>query len=351
MPNKWVEFVKKWSAENNMNYMCAMTTKECKEAYLKEYPKEPKKTKSVKSKYGLNKSDDVDVVLSDIANMKFGDKVLNDVDTENKIKEIAKKHKIDISKFIDGKGELDIFVEDVLEGVRYGKSKKVSDFFDDFYDIIVDVKKKAEQMEMAEEDVPAPAPPAKKVIIRKKKAKEVAPNTALSRFQEAETNPALKVLTNADLLKLIGSFTKGMDKPYTAVKGVRGKLRDSLLAFFTPIFQNSDYKTRWYGRKQEPTDDLNDGDIEFQGIGSFEWKDIVDMVKKITLQTGRYSQKDIGGDAVRGLVYRLFKGGNLKVEKYHPSGLARDREMVEIPIPAFKDSKYKYDDFRADPNA
>ena len=128
MPNKWVQFVKKWSAENNMNYMCAMTTKECKEAYLKEHPK------PFKSQYGLNKSDDADLILSDIANMDFGNEILYNTDTENKIKEIAKKHKIDISKFIDGKGENDLFVEDVLEGVRYGKSKKVKAFFEDMDD-------------------------------------------------------------------------------------------------------------------------------------------------------------------------------------------------------------------------
>jgi hypothetical protein len=39
MANRWVEFVRKWAKDNNMNYMCAMTTKECKNAYLKAHPK------------------------------------------------------------------------------------------------------------------------------------------------------------------------------------------------------------------------------------------------------------------------------------------------------------------------
>lgn len=242
------------------------------------------------------------------------------------------------------------------------KAMKVADKRANIQMELSEIGKKAKLKEAQKEaqkylsDKAKTVPPVEKVIIRKKKAKEVAPNTALSRFQEAEANPALKVLTNADLLKMIGSFTKGMKKSYTDVKGVRGKLRDSLLAFFKPIFQNSDYKTRWYGKEIEPTDDLNDGDIYFDGIGRFEWKDILDMVKKITLQTERYSQKDISrNDSVRTMVYKLFRGNeganNLTVEKWHPSGLAKDRVEVEIPIPAFKDSKYKYDSFRLDPNA
>jgi hypothetical protein len=174
MPNKWVEFVKKWAKDNNMNYMCAMTTKECKEAYLKEHPKEPKKVKKVKdtpappeSKYRFNKSDDIDLLLNEMSDMEFGSDILNDASTENKIRELAKKHNIDISKFADSdEGSM---VENVLEGVRYGKSKNVYDFFEDYYDLIESLKGKGEEKEMGKEDVPAPAPPAKKVIIRKKK--------------------------------------------------------------------------------------------------------------------------------------------------------------------------------------
>lgn len=46
MANRWVEFVRKWAKDNNMNYMCAMTTKECKDAYLKAHPKPEKKGKT-----------------------------------------------------------------------------------------------------------------------------------------------------------------------------------------------------------------------------------------------------------------------------------------------------------------
>lgn len=36
MPNKWVEHVKQWSAENNMTYGCAVSKPECREAYHKK---------------------------------------------------------------------------------------------------------------------------------------------------------------------------------------------------------------------------------------------------------------------------------------------------------------------------
>lgn len=454
MPNKWVEFVKKWSAENNMNYMCAMTTKECKEAYLKAHPKEPKKARAKKAevvppappapdrtavqkelvdmgKKAMEVADkraNIQMELSEMGKkaklkeaQKEAQKYLSTKGMVNKAKQIAvekeqmravpapakeaEKSKSELIAELRGilsNSELEKPIEEIgkakmkntitslaekqgfrfsggvfkssswgqndpaemiinaLEVLEKGRNEpRHSVFLTGLLDYVkrkIDKRKENEmanaEKETAKETAKAERDKAKaerdKAKAEKYKANE---KSDVARFQEAEANPALKVLTNTDLLKLIGSFTKGMKKSYTDVKGVRGKLRDSLLAFFTPIFQNSDYKTRWYGRKREPTDDLNDGDIEFQGIGSFEWKDIVDMVKKITLQTGRYSQKDIGGDAVRSLVSRLFDGGNLKVEKYHPSGLARDRVEVKIPIPAFKDSKYKYDSFRGDPNA
>lgn len=43
MANKWVEHVRKWSAENGVTYMCATSMPECKEAYKKG--KAPKNTK------------------------------------------------------------------------------------------------------------------------------------------------------------------------------------------------------------------------------------------------------------------------------------------------------------------
>ena len=43
MANKWVEFVRKWAARENMNYMCAMTNEKCKAQYRQEHPKIPAK--------------------------------------------------------------------------------------------------------------------------------------------------------------------------------------------------------------------------------------------------------------------------------------------------------------------
>lgn len=49
MANRWVEFVRKWASENNMNYMCAMTNEKCKADYKKAYPDVKKSNKDVKS--------------------------------------------------------------------------------------------------------------------------------------------------------------------------------------------------------------------------------------------------------------------------------------------------------------
>jgi hypothetical protein len=42
MPNKWITFVKEWSAENNMSYACAITDSTMKAAYYKAHPKTTK---------------------------------------------------------------------------------------------------------------------------------------------------------------------------------------------------------------------------------------------------------------------------------------------------------------------
>jgi len=47
MPNRWIEFVKKWSSDNNVSYGCALTKPEMKEAYHKANPKKVKMPKRV----------------------------------------------------------------------------------------------------------------------------------------------------------------------------------------------------------------------------------------------------------------------------------------------------------------
>lgn len=39
MPNRWIEFVKKWSSENNVSYGCALSKPEMKAEYSRLYPK------------------------------------------------------------------------------------------------------------------------------------------------------------------------------------------------------------------------------------------------------------------------------------------------------------------------
>ena len=36
MANKWVQFVKEYAREHNLSYMCALTDKNCRQAYLEK---------------------------------------------------------------------------------------------------------------------------------------------------------------------------------------------------------------------------------------------------------------------------------------------------------------------------
>ena len=48
MPNRWIEFVKKWASDNNTTYGCALSKPEMKAEYHKQYPKKIKLPKGVK---------------------------------------------------------------------------------------------------------------------------------------------------------------------------------------------------------------------------------------------------------------------------------------------------------------
>lgn len=304
MPNKWVEFVKKWSAENNMNYMCAMTTKECKEAYLKAHPKEPKKAKKVKevapappapdrtavqmelvemgkkAKDVAEKRANIQMELSEIGKkaklkeaQKEAQKYLATKGMANKAKQMAvekeqvreeAKEKViaskksaliaELRKMIEGKKLYDIgqaktkdaiqslskkqgfgfsggvyksfggrgamlspseMIENALTVLeRGGDEPRHSAFLTELVDFVKSSldELKAKETAKAGKDTAK----AEKAKTKAEKEKAKADALALARFQEAETNPALKVLTNADLMKLIGSFgrldIKGADK-------------------------------------------------------------------------------------------------------------------------------------------
>lgn len=288
MPNKWVEFVKKWSAENNMNYMCAMTTKECKEAYLKAHPKEPKKAKKETRKKGTYSTIEIEGwLIWDIQNEGIDKVVSLDAwsGSLDDIKAIAKKHNVGITKYLR-KTEL-ATLNSIIKGLENDDTREnVFHFFEDIQAMLEGYIKKAEgkkdapapdrskvqkelvdmgkkamevadkraniQMELSEmgkkaklkeaqkeaqkylstkgmvnkakqiavekEQMRAPAP-AKKAVPAP--AKE-AVSADIARFQEAEANPALKVLTNPDLLKTIGSFTnpryKNVDDFFKMIK-------------------------------------------------------------------------------------------------------------------------------------
>jgi hypothetical protein len=172
MANRWVEFVRKWAKDNNMNYMCAMTTKECKDAYLKAYPKPiPGGLKGIYS--GDPDSIDVDGLLDMISGLLSD---LSNLGTDgwsgsnDSIIKLAKKHKVNISKFLSKEDagwyqEYDT-VENLLDGFK-GKnySKKAHFFLQDLFELLEGYRNKGEQVGMAEADTPAPASaPAKKVV-------------------------------------------------------------------------------------------------------------------------------------------------------------------------------------------
>jgi hypothetical protein len=177
MANRWVEFVRKWAKDNNMNYMCAMTTKECKDAYLKAYPKpKPGGLKGLyddpEGKYSI----DVDGLLDLIGGL-LGD--LSNLGTDgwsgsnDNIIKLAKKHKVNISKFLSKEDagwyqEYDT-VENILDGFK-GKnySNKLHFFLQDLFELLEGYRNKGEQMGMAEADVPAPDTSSKKVKVPKK---------------------------------------------------------------------------------------------------------------------------------------------------------------------------------------
>lgn len=202
MANRWVEFVRKWAKDNNMNYMCAMTTKECKDAYLKAYPKPiPGGLKGIYS--GDPDSIDVDGLLDMISGLLSD---LSNLGTDgwsgsnDSIIKLAKKHKVNITKFLSKADagwyqEYDT-VENILDGFK-GKnwSKKAHFFLQDLFELVEGYRNKGEQMDMAEADVPAPAPPAKKVIIKvpKKSKKSV--------MGETNTQPELVKMILDDMKK------------------------------------------------------------------------------------------------------------------------------------------------------
>ena len=214
MANRWVEFVRKWAKDHKMNYMCAMTTKECKDAYLKAYPKPI--PGGLKGMYDGKKSAiDVDGLLDMIGGLITD---LSNLGTdgwsgsnENIIK-LAKKHKVNITKFLSKEDagwyqEYDT-IENILDGFK-GKnfSKKIHFFLQDLFELLEGYRNKGEQMGMAEADTPAPAPPAKKkVIIKVPKTKKKA--------VLGETN------TQPELVKMILDDIKKSDVPADSGKKV-----------------------------------------------------------------------------------------------------------------------------------
>lgn len=209
MANRWVEFVRKWAKDNNMNYMCAMTTKECKDAYLKAHPKPEKKgkTESKLSRYNVGSVIyDLGDILVDMANLGT-DAWSGSLDN---IKELAKKHNLNISKHLDKTegwyGESNT-IEKLIDAFENSKSENAYNFFKDLYSLLESYKSKAEQNEMSKEDVPAPSSkrkvgrpkkvvvgdaPPKRPVGRPKKTMEAVPDTEYLKTITKNANKGLE---------------------------------------------------------------------------------------------------------------------------------------------------------------
>jgi hypothetical protein len=213
MANRWVEFVRKWAKDNNMNYMCAMTTKECKDAYLKAHPKPEKKgkTESKLSRYNVDSVIyNINDILTDIANL--GEDTWSG--SLDDIKELAKKNKLNISKHIDKTegwyGESKT-IDNLLEAYENSKSVNAFNFFKDLYSLLDSYKSKAEQKGMAGEDTPAPAKRKagrpKKVVVGDAPPKKRVGRPSKVVVDAPKKNPKKSVLGETDqqldLLKLM----------------------------------------------------------------------------------------------------------------------------------------------------
>jgi hypothetical protein len=59
MANRWIEFVREYAAKNNVSYMCAASSPECKEAYRARFPvvKKPKRPTQKQERETMGKED------------------------------------------------------------------------------------------------------------------------------------------------------------------------------------------------------------------------------------------------------------------------------------------------------
>ena len=304
-----------------MNYMCAMTTKECKEAYLKAHPKEPKKARAKKvvirkkkakevappapsapdrtavqkelvdmGKKAMDVADkraNIQMELSEMGKkaklkeaQKEAQKYLSTKGMVNKAKQIAVEKEqmravpvpakkavssrsgliAELRTIIDGKKLFEIGqakTKDTIQSLskkqgfgfsgsvynskggrgsmlspsemignvltvmeKGGDEPRHSVFLTELLDFVksIIVEVKAKETAKAEKETAK----AEKAKTKAEKDKAKADTLARKRFAEAEANPALKVLTNADLMKLIGSFGK------YDIKGADRKLNELL---------------------------------------------------------------------------------------------------------------------------
>jgi hypothetical protein len=191
-------------------------------------------------------------------------------------------------------------------------------------------------------------------------AKPAAPperNSDLARYNESKTNPAAGVLTNPDLLRMIGSFipTKSQSRDIKAKEnqqnnkkyGIRGNLKREILKFFTPIFSTPAYKID----AETASSDPYEGKIRiFQlnpRFGDVSYKDVLDDLDEIIKQKRKYSINNRLAD----LLFASNDGDKilrLIIPEYSKEERAAirprdqdDKISVDIPIPKFKDDKFQ----------
>lgn len=104
MPNKWVDFIKSWAADNKMTYGCAMSDPKMKADYAMKYPSQPKTKKKAKEVETKQKGAASDLMA--MANTAKENMAMGEEDKKEKVKIKVKKTQVVKTKVIGGKSYL-----------------------------------------------------------------------------------------------------------------------------------------------------------------------------------------------------------------------------------------------------
>ena len=201
---QYTEFIKSWAQKHNKSYMCAATDPRAREEYHGAHPK-----RLTKSKLKQNREAAV------MGLMDMGAKAKESAAAKAKEDEHKQRQQAAVSDLVSmgSKAKLETHQKRQQAVAKYLTalgSKKVAEQIrtDEYYAGEADrklqrlLKKEADRVaaKLATKER------AKAKIVAAKEAIKNKPAADLARFSESVTNPAAGVLTNPDLLRIIGSF-------------------------------------------------------------------------------------------------------------------------------------------------